>query len=356
MLWLLMLALLLLTCLLVLWPLLQSAQRSYGLVASIVTLIIAASTLGYAALGNPEALGFREKMAEQHRTAPDQGNSSADLTVMLQSLEQKLKTNPDDLDGWLMLGRSYRNLQRYPEAEAALMRVIAQRPQDLEALLILVDVKLMNPLANKAAETEPLIRQALQLAPQDTTALWLAGMVAMRLNQPQQAQNYWSTLLPLLKDEPQLQAEVQGLLERLNQPQTKTLASAAKPNSAAAPAQLVDPNSIQVTVRLSDELAAKAAPTDTVFIYARAQDSNAPPMPVAVHRVTVQALPITVVLNDSMAMTPAAVLSQFQHFKVGARISSTGKVSANAKDWMSEQQGVSLGAVIALVVHDNQQK
>ena len=80
--------------------------------------------------------------------------------------------------------------------------------------------------------------------------------------------------------------------------------------------------SIKVAVKLSPALAGKAAPGDTVFIFARA--AQGPKMPLAIVRMQMKDLPTTVTLDDSMAMVPDMKMSSFPQLVIGARISKTG--------------------------------
>ena len=88
-------------------------------------------------------------------------------------------------------------------------------------------------------------------------------------------------------------------------------------------AQTVLPaRSIKVTVRLSPALAGKAAPGDVVFIFARAAQGSK--MPLAIVRKLAKELPVTVTLDDSMAMVPDMKMSSFPELVIGARISKSG--------------------------------
>ena len=87
---------------------------------------------------------------------------------------------------------------------------------------------------------------------------------------------------------------------------------------------------VKVTVTLAPALAAQAQPGDALFIAARAVDG--PPMPLAVSRHTVAELPLTITLDDSMAMMPGHSLANVEQFYVMARISKSGTANAAAGD------------------------
>lgn len=112
--------------------------------------------------------------------------------------------------------------------------------------------------------------------------------------------------------------------------------------------------SIAGTVRLSPELFAKAAPSDTVFVFARA--ASGPRMPLAIVRKQVKDLPMRFSLDDSMAMAPNMTLSSFPQVVVGARISKSGNAIAQPGDLESATQAAALGTTGLNVVIDAEVK
>ena len=125
-------------------------------------------------------------------------------------------------------------------------------------------------------------------------------------------------------------------------------ASATAANAASPPAS---PGGTQVTgrVSLAPSLAVRAAPTDTVFIFARAAEG--PRMPLAILKRTVADLPITFTLDDSMAMSPQMKLSNFPMVVVGARISKSGNAMPQPGDLQGQAAPTKIGSAgIELVI------
>jgi cytochrome c-type biogenesis protein CcmH len=86
-----------------------------------------------------------------------------------------------------------------------------------------------------------------------------------------------------------------------------------------------------VKVGISEELRAKLPADATLFVFARAK--NGMPMPLAVVRLPVSALPATVTLDDSKAMAPQAALSKFDTVEIVARVSRSGKPLPTSGDF-----------------------
>jgi len=95
-------------------------------------------------------------------------------------------------------------------------------------------------------------------------------------------------------------------------------------------------------VQIAAALKAKAAPEDTVFVFARAVDG--PRVPLAILRKQVKDLPITFTLDDSMAMNPAMRLSTVTQVIVGARVSKSGNAIAQPGDLQGLSKPTAVGA------------
>ena len=100
--------------------------------------------------------------------------------------------------------------------------------------------------------------------------------------------------------------------------------------------------SISGTVSLSPALRAQVSPEDTVFIFAKAAVNGR--MPLAAERKQVKDLPYTFSLDDSKAMSPAALLSGAGQIIVSARVSKSGNPMAQPGDLSGQSVPVALGA------------
>jgi cytochrome c-type biogenesis protein CcmH len=124
-----------------------------------------------------------------------------------------------------------------------------------------------------------------------------------------------------------IKRQINAAKSRLGEP-VEEVAVASKP--AELPVATSGATAIQVQVSLDPALKDKAAADDTVFIFARAVQG--PRMPLAIVRKRVADLPVSVTLDDSLAMSPAMVLSKFSQVLVGARVSKTGQAMPASGD------------------------
>jgi cytochrome c-type biogenesis protein CcmH len=121
---------------------------------------------------------------------------------MIERVKQRLRDQPDDIRGWFILGRTYMSMRQYQKAVTALQRAYELDPMQPPIMLALADALTMTHGGTMGEEAQSMVMKALQLAPNDPTALWLAGLAAEQNNRNREAYDYWTKLLPLLKDDP----------------------------------------------------------------------------------------------------------------------------------------------------------
>jgi cytochrome c-type biogenesis protein CcmH len=285
-------------------------------------------------------------MAAAHASAAGSGDGELpSVEEMVKGLEQRLAQNPEDPNGWYLLGRTYMSLSRYRDAITAYEHVQELAGEHPRVLVSLADAVAMAAGGNMAGRPTELVTRVLEIAPNDTTALWLAGLAAEERGDLEQAVTYWTRLYPLLSDKPGSQQQVRALIARAGgeAPEPAAALPSIMPAGSPAPAAPATADkgasdaggrSLTVKVSLAEPVRASAEPDDTVFVFARAAEG--PPMPLAVARRKVRDLPMTVVLDDSMAMMPAMSLSKFDRVQVAARVSKSGSAQASSGDLQSE--------------------
>jgi len=305
------------------------SEKSRGKWMAMVVLLAipSASVLLYLVFGDYRVIENPQLVS----TAPQQQTAAApqmSLDEMTTAIKQRLRDNPEDAEGWFMLGRTMMAKQQYDEAVAAYQRSNDLLPDEPGILFALADALAMQNNGNLLGEPEVLLQRGLDLAPNFPNGLWLAGMAAEQRNDYKTAHRYWTQLLPLIADNPTSTREIQGLIAMLEE-RDPGLANSVVSGTGV---------SIKLLVDISAELKAKASPDTTVFVYAKAMQG--PPMPLAVRKLQLGDLPVSLTLSDADAMMPSMKLSSFNQVIVGARVSSSGNPVAQSGDFYTEQEAV----------------
>jgi cytochrome c-type biogenesis protein CcmH len=336
-----------------------AAKPSPRLLLGLATFVLAFGAVGYAWLGHPEGLtaapGQVAAAGTNANGAP--AMDKATFEAMTAKLAERLKSQPDDAVGWSMLGRSYSVLEQYPQALQAYRRVIELRPQEAAGYADLADALGSSQAGKLDGEPEKLIARALQLDPDHVKALALSGTIAFDRGDAALAARQWAHALAKAEPGSEMARQLQDAVDEARKraglpPATPTVAAAGATSSSsatspagsavAAAAGTSQGASVQVRISLSPALAAKAAPDDTLFIFARALQG--PKAPLAIQRRQVKDLPLDITLDDSMAMSPALRLSSVPQVVIGARISKSGNAMPQPGDLQGLTPTVAVGA------------
>jgi cytochrome c-type biogenesis protein CcmH len=270
---------------------------------------------------------------------------------MMASLEARLKDNPDDAQGWLMLARTYTFFERFQDAAMAFDRVTKLMPNEASAWSGLAEAVAITQGRSLRGRPEELLKKALALDPADGKALELAGFAAFEQKKYGEAASFWRELLKQLPPDSTYARDIAnavGEADRLAGSGGKALDNLRDFDQGKETA--AGSASVSGTVTLSDALAGKASATDTVFVFARA--AQGPKMPLAIQKIQVKDLPFSFKLDDSQAMAPTMKLSNFDRVVVGARVSKSGTAMPQAGDMEGLSQPVKVGSAKLKVVID----
>ncbi len=311
--------------------LLEDADQDDALLAApahprrtLVVLLLTIPLLGvglYAWLGNPAALDQMQR----------RDFSQQDIDRMVASLAAKLENEPDNLQGWAMLARSYKALRRPAEAERAYQKAWALVETDPQLLADYADL-----LASKAGDLtgrpEELIAQALKLDPDHLQSLWLAGTAAFNRGDYAKAVEHWQRAqrqIPPDSEDGQMLANIIAEAEQ------KGGLAKRKPVATSA-------TGVRGRLELAAALKGKVSSSDTVFISAK--EAGGPPMPLAAKRVRVADLPMDFSLDDADALMPGRTLSSAKAILVEARVSKSGNAISQPGDLKGNVGPVKPGA------------
>ena len=320
----------------------------------------------YAKLGAPDAFSpLATAPQDQHQL------SGAQVEEMTAKLAARLEKEPDNIDGWVMLARTYYAQRKFPEAAKAYEKLIVMLPDEPVLYADYADALAMAQGRKIAGKPMELVKKALELDPDQWKALAMAGTEAFERKDYKGAVEYWERLKATSGDEPIAQ-QIQGSIDEARRlgglpsspgPATAPVAAAKAPSVPAvagksAPAQSAKAEapapaagkSVSGTVALEKGLSAKVNPTDTVFVFARPADGSK--MPIALKRAQVKDLPLRFTLDDAMSMSPQVKISTFEEIILVARVSRSGSAMPASGDLEGLSKPVKVGSSGAVVTID----
>jgi cytochrome c-type biogenesis protein CcmH len=260
---------------------------------------------------------------------PDlQTQETASVDDMMTSLAARLQENPDDLDGWKMLGRSYFQMQNYPGAIAAFEKAIQiEASENGSTLADLGEAILMSDPQTILGRAGQMFENALALEPSNPKALFYSGMAAAQRGNNELAADRWEALLAT-SPPPNVQEILRQRIAELRGETVQPQAPVQTPVEASG-------DGVIINVSLGASASAAGLPDATVYIIAR--DPNQPAPPLAAVRRRVSELPAAVSISDADAMIAGRVPSGFAQLEIIARVSLTGQPVAQPGDWFGQQ-------------------
>ena len=255
--------------------------------------------------------------------APAQAADSPE--AMVGRLARRLEKQPDDLPGWLQLGRSYTVLEQFALAARAYEQADKlANGKNAEAAMGLAEALFNNGSDDLSGRVGRLFEQAMEADPTSTKALFYSAMAAAERNE-----------LPLAKERFQrlLDANPPDNVRELIGNYIKQLDAESTMNASAAGNAAANVVTAPVRVTRSATVAAMKIPaTARLFVMARIPGQQGPPRPPVAVQLLEPRFPQDVDLKNTDALMGGAGFKAGQEIEIEARISLDGGADSKTGD------------------------
>ena len=303
----------------------KEENNSFKLIAVILLLALPLSIYFYTQRGTPQAM--TTNIAQQNSQQPQMS-----LEEAVAQLEEKLKENPDDIDGQMLLARTQFSMKNYDKAVTAYSKANELAPNESVILTELAEaIALKNNKGTFLGEPEQYLAKAYELNPQNQKAIWLYGMTFYEKQDYAKTLDLWTGLYEMINDEgakKQLAEQLNDIRSKLDMPLIK---------------EPVYETLITATVDISESLKSHLQGKQAL-LYIYTKETQGMPMPVTVIKKTVQLadFPMNISMSDAQNLQPNRKLSEFKEVVIGARISFSGNAMAQKGDLLSSEQTIPL--------------
>jgi cytochrome c-type biogenesis protein CcmH len=286
-----------------------------------------------------------------------QSEGTHDPATMRQTVEKlarSMEQQPDNHEGWFMLGQLYHGQSEYEKAADVFKRLSLVYVGDSGLASYYAESLFLADGRKITARVDEAIKKALALNPHDLTMLEIRGMDAFQKSEYSAAHRYFTTALSIAKG-PRAKL-IQQALDRL---ESQTGVTGTKANAQIAAVQTEEAEvsgeapavarSLEVLVEIDSQVDVNSE--SSVFIFARAITGTK--MPLAVQKMKVTDFPQLIKLDESMAMMKGMGLANFDLIEVVARISSSGIANASPDDYEAKSGQIDLtkpGSVVKLII------
>lgn len=258
-----------------------------------------------------------------------------ELVVLVQA---RLNQTPDNTQLVNLLAQTAMTLQDYDQAVDAYRRILDQFPQSPRIIANLAQAMFYRAGNVVTPEVREYTHKALALAPMMPEMLGLAGIDAKNQGDYRAAIRYWKTAVQHMDPNSRV---AQGYLNGIAKAEQALLAAGEKLDAEEKSTADAASAKIELQVSLADSVQISGG--ETLFVYARAW--NGPKMPLAIQKLSASQLPLSVTLDESMAMAPGMTIKSFPELELVARISKTGSPTAQSGDLQGSFGPVKLDAL-----------
>jgi len=312
------------------------SQGKLGLVLIALVLPVLAS-IWYWQQGAAQDWQITQDIAEKYRndiSAMQAGRrpDKQPALALVNRLQSRLESRPENQQSWYLLARTAMELQDYLLAIRAYQRLLQLAPNSGGIMAEQAQAMFLGNGNQMSPDVAAMVAKSLTLEPNNTTALGLAGIAAFEQKDYAMAIQSWRQALKfnVAQGESGQSSGAQALMGGIARAQELLGESAGGIEEPAQGEGVSALPSISVNVEISKDIAASS--DQVVFVYARAWQGSK--MPLAIRKLSVADLPLTVTLDESMAMAPGMTIASVPELEVIARLSKDGGAIAQPGDWI----------------------
>lgn len=269
----------------------------------------------------------------QAKTQEAYSKKLRELSVMAQA---RLKQTPDNLQLMNMYAEMSMALQDYDQAVKAYQKILDAVPESARTMANLAQAMFYRAGNQVTDEVREYTQAALKLAPMLPEMLGLAGIDAKNRGDYREAIRYWKLAMSQMNPKSRTAQQYADGIAKAEQALKASGQSLDSGEQAAEGAA----SDAQVTLKVNVASDVSYSPSDTLFVYARAH--NGPKMPLAIKRLPAANFPVTIVLDESMAMAPGMTIKSFPELELVARISKSGGAVPQSGDWQATHGPIKL--------------
>lgn len=296
-------------------------------------------------LGGVAALGLATFALYRVTGAPasiDQvaSKTPVSLDAAIAELRTELKRNPNQPEGWQLLGKTLASEGKSVESSEAFAQAVKLLPDDPNLLVEAAQARLYaSPDRKLDSQAIAWVKHALTQQPGHQRATWLLGISQRQNGQPAEAAKTWEPLLS------QVDPATAATLRKQIDDARREASLPPLPANAVEPAtRTASANTLTVKVALDPDFASRVRLRGDATVFVIARIPGGPPMPVAVEKHSLQDLPLALTLDDGDSPMPTQKLSALKEVELIARLSASGDPMRQEGDLESKPVRVTLPA------------
>jgi cytochrome c-type biogenesis protein CcmH len=324
-------------------------KRQPGLALMISVFLPMVALLVYMKLGmHAASTGVPHSQVQaraQAQPQSQQAGQAGSIEEMTRKLAERIQQQGGNLEEWTMLARAYKHMGQYAQSAEAFEQAVQMNPS-AQLMLEQAEAIALGNNQQFTPQARSLVMRALELEPDNLNVLWFAGVAEFQAGNYRSSIEHLSRLSEQARQDPEIDRSLRLYIDKARSallaageevPGTDEIMGTTAASGDVATAVVAGGEaSLQVKVGVSDDVRSRFAAGDAVFVYAKA--AAGPKMPLAVQRLTLEQLPATITLDDSMAMMEGMNMSAFGTVVVSARVTKTGSAIAKAGDYIGQSE------------------